>query len=37
MRLWTLVCTDCKCKRTVPTIKGAQKKYEDYVKELEER
>jgi translation initiation factor 2 subunit 2 len=23
MRLWTLVCRDCKCKRTVPTIKGS--------------
>jgi translation initiation factor 2 subunit 2 len=23
MRLWTLACRDCKCKRTVPTIKGS--------------
>lgn len=37
MRLWTLVCRDCKCKRTVPTIKGSEKKYEDYEKELAER
>lgn len=34
MRLWTLQCKNCKCSRTVPTIKGADKKYEDY--ELEE-
>lgn len=34
MRLWTLVCRDCKCKRSVPTIKGSEKKYEDYEKEL---
>jgi hypothetical protein len=37
MRLWTLACRDCKCKRTVPTIKGSEKKYEDYEKELAER
>jgi len=32
MRLWDLVCKDCKCKRAVPTIKGAEKKYADYEK-----
>lgn len=37
MRLWTLICSDCKCKRTVPTIKGSEKKYADYEKELAER
>jgi len=36
MRLWTLQCRDCLCKRTVPTIKGSEKKYEDYEKELAE-
>jgi len=27
MRLWSLHCQDCKCKRTVPTLKGADKKF----------
>ena len=34
MRLWTLQCRDCKCTRTVPTIKGSEKKFEDYEKEM---
>lgn len=37
MKLWSLVCKDCKCKRTVPTIKGSEKKYEDYERELAEK
>jgi len=34
MRLWTLQCGNCLCRRAVPTIQGSDKKYEDYEKRL---
>lgn len=35
MRLWNLHCNSCKSNRSVRTIKGAEKKYDDYETELQ--
>jgi hypothetical protein len=37
MRLWTLQCRECKYKRVVPTLPGAEKKYAEYEKRMEEK
>ena len=37
IRRWVLKCRDCRATRRVPTIKGSEKKFEEYEREMKER